>query len=468
MGNFIPYIASYMKFKGSVPNIKQTDMVWVVAVNSIGFGFCMFFAGPAERKIGSRLSILLSSFLMSFSILVSGYTVKKDMVSFAITDGFMTGAAISIAYPITLRVAMKWLPAWKSTVSGIVLAGHGGSSVIFTQVVTAYINPENLKPNVTIGDEKYFDNEDLLERVPGCFIMLGCTFLALQIIGTAMILPPPPDEEETNITSTNQNGQIQENGIQTLGAASSEKQTTETKMVPTQTEVHSFSPIQILRKRQFYILWFICVLNGQSILFISGLYKAYGQTFIHDDHFLAVVGSISAIGNTLGRALWGIVADKVGEKISLLSLAILLTVLQCLINLSETIGRYYFLFIVFFIFLTGTGTYAILSSATYKCFGPKYYSTNFGLVFTSQAVTGILSSTLTITLQDIVGWHGMFWVSAGLTGVCIILSILFSEKVSVDPLTCPVDGERNNEAYEETDEEVGANKENKNRFLSVM
>ncbi|CAE1313251.1 unnamed protein product [Acanthosepion pharaonis] len=154
--------------------------------------------------------------------------------------------------------------------------------------------------------------------------------------------------------------------------------------VPTETEVHSFTPIQILRKRQFYILWFICVLNGQSILFIAGLYKAYGQTFIHDDHFLAVVGSISAIGNTLGRALWGIVADKIGEKISLLILAILLTALQCLMNLSETIGRYYFLFIVFFIFLTGTGTYAILSSATFKCFGPKYYSTNFGLIFTSQ------------------------------------------------------------------------------------
>lgn len=72
-----------MKFKGSVPNIKQTDMVWVVAVNSIGFGLCMFFAGPVERKLGSRLSILLSSFLMRY---VSEFIVKT--VSFLYFSNF--------------------------------------------------------------------------------------------------------------------------------------------------------------------------------------------------------------------------------------------------------------------------------------------------------------------------------------------------------------------------------------------
>lgn len=434
MGNFIPYIASYMKYKGESPNIMQTDMVWVVAVNSVGFGVCMFLAGPIERKLGCRLSILFSSFLMSFSILVSSYTVKKGLVSFAITDGFMTGAAISIAYPITLRVAMKWLPSWKSTVSGLVLAGHGGSSVIFTQVVTAYINPENFKANYTVGDEKFFKNDILLERVPSCFIMLGCTFLVLQIIGTAMIFPPPPDEEKIDVRATEANTDIYENKNKILEAGILENQVEETVTAPQEESVRSLRPKEILKTRQFYIFWFVCILNGQSILFISGLYKAFGQTFIHDDHFLAVIGSVSAVGNTVGRAIWGLLADKVGERISLFTLSIVLTTLQGLLNLSEAGGKYYFMFIVFFIFLTGTGTYAVLSSAAYKCFGPKYYSTNFGLVFTSQAITGILSSTLTTSFQAKIGWHGMFWLSTGLTGICVILAILYTDKVSVSPI----------------------------------
>lgn len=58
--------------------------------------------------------------------------------------------------------------------------------------------------------------------------------------------------------------------------------------IPTETVAHSFSPIEILRKRQFYILWFICVLNGQSILFISGLYKVIrqNQCVTRFDHYI--------------------------------------------------------------------------------------------------------------------------------------------------------------------------------------
>ena len=45
--------------------------------------------------------------------------------------------------------------------------------------------------------------------------------------------------------------------------------------------------------------------------------KPFGQTFIKDDEFLAIVGSVSQIFNALGRPFWGFVIDRVSYKVSL-------------------------------------------------------------------------------------------------------------------------------------------------------
>ena len=44
-------------------------------------------------------------------------------------------------------------------------------------------------------------------------------------------------------------------------------------------------------------------------------WQAFGQTFIHDDLFLAVVGSCAAIFNALGRIFWGHIADRIAFKV---------------------------------------------------------------------------------------------------------------------------------------------------------
>lgn len=45
---------------------------------------------------------------------------------------------------------------------------------------------------------------------------------------------------------------------------------------------------------------FSVVLITQSV---SGFYKAFGQTFIQDDHFLSFVGAVSSVFNCSGDKL---------------------------------------------------------------------------------------------------------------------------------------------------------------------
>ena len=79
------------------------------------------------------------------------------------------------------------------------------------------------------------------------------------------------------------------------------------------TELIFFSG-QIVKTCEFWILWSTFFLNTQAIGYINSMYKAYGQVFINDDHFLAVVGAFAAIFNASGRVFWGHLCDKFGYR----------------------------------------------------------------------------------------------------------------------------------------------------------
>ena len=74
--------------------------------------------------------------------------------------------------------------------------------------------------------------------------------------------------------------------------------------------IENLRPGQIVKTTEFWILWSTFFLNTQAIGYINSMYKAYGQVFITDDHFLAVVGAFAAIFNAFGRVFWGHMCDK--------------------------------------------------------------------------------------------------------------------------------------------------------------
>lgn len=62
----------------------------------------------------------------------------------------------------------------------------------------------------------------------------------------------------------------------------------------TQSELlENLKPGQIVKTQEFWILWGTFFLNTQAIGYINSMYKAYGQVFISDDHFLAIVGAFA-------------------------------------------------------------------------------------------------------------------------------------------------------------------------------
>ena len=68
----------------------------------------------------------------------------------------------------------QWFPEHKGLINGLIVAGFGSGGAIFNQVITQYLNPENLKPSQIGNDGKaYFVDETILNKVTKTFLILG-------------------------------------------------------------------------------------------------------------------------------------------------------------------------------------------------------------------------------------------------------------------------------------------------------
>ncbi|RUS90172.1 hypothetical protein EGW08_002051 [Elysia chlorotica] len=190
-------------------------------------------------------------------------------------------------------------------------------------------------------------------------------------------------------------------------------------------DVVNVGPLEMIKSKYFYMLWFIFLLNGQGINFVSTLYKAYGQTFIDDDNFLAVVGSFAAIFNAGGRIWWGFLADKTSFRVSMMVACACFTCLILTFQVTELQGREMFFLWVCLLFGSFSGNFSLLPTATAKCFGREYVSTNYGLVFTSQVISAPLGAFLSQQLISQIGWPGLCFMVSSFSFTSMMLAIFF-------------------------------------------
>ena len=67
-------------------------------------------------------------------------------------------------------------------------------------------------------------------------------------------------------------------------------------------EVVSITWKEALLCKEFYLLWVTRLSVVLITNVVAALYKAFGQTFIYDDHFLSLVGAVCSFFNCSGRS----------------------------------------------------------------------------------------------------------------------------------------------------------------------
>ena len=517
-GNLVPYLISYIRQRSHPTDLHPTTGAWIYALALAGQGLSMFFGGLLERKIGPRLSTLIGCGIMTLGVLLSYVAIKVSFWFLLVTYGLMFGLGLGIAYVAPLASSMRWMPRWKGLTAGCVLAGFGIGALIFDPIQTAFINPRNL-PGDENGNGLFYD-DDLLDRVPVIFLILGGIYAVLQIVG-ALLIVDPPEEDETEEVEEREQSNVEEhvmsradNFFRKMGSSyskpidQSKRSTTQrdsqspeppsrnssepsspghmsqdfddsisspdegSRLIPRELNLQQASPerrahrsagrsplredmktfsrtsdlessttstssrnvvanldpLKVLRKLNFYLLWIMMLLAGFAVFFSASLYKFFGLGFIRDDHFLAIVGSVSSICNCAGRIVWGLIADRVSYKFALVLQSGIMTVFLLTFYATSVVGKPMFFIWVCVIFFCIGGVFSLFPTAIARSFGSKYMSINYGLLFTSQITSSVMAALLFSTLQHLLDWVGIIFLVSGVSLVGFVFTLFFQSK----------------------------------------
>ncbi|XP_053394414.1 oxalate:formate antiporter-like [Mercenaria mercenaria] len=181
-----------------------------------------------------------------------------------------------------------------------------------------------------------------------------------------------------------------------------------------------------LRCRSFYVVWLTIMLMNGGMQFINGLYKAYELTFIDDDHFLALVGSLAAVFNCIGRPIWGAVMDKTGFRVAIRCVSGGFVILLATLLLTEYLPKYLFLVWICALYFFFCGIWSIMPATLAKLLGPQHMAINYGIIYTGLSLVSILGSLFGTSLKAVIGWHGLFYMAAGLGALVFLISFLFN------------------------------------------
>ena len=349
----------------------QTQIIFSVALAV--FALVMIFAGKWQDKAGPRRVALLGALLLGLGYVLARFS-GNSFLGLVASIGILGGAGIGLCYVCPIAALIKWFPDKRGLITGIAVAGFGAGAWIFAQLASSLIDTLGLKAT---------------------FFILGIIFFAAVSFGALFLSNPPTGWKPK--------------GFKEAKAA---KKTAKKK---------EYGWREILKTKQFWLLWLMFAFGATAGLMVIGNLKPFG---VYSGLTPAIAGSavgILALFNGAGRIIWGWLSDKLTRTKAMFLMfslqGIMMLVLMKMGSTALLLGAA--AAIVGFNF---GGNFALFPSATADFFGTKHIGVNYGLVFTSYGVAGIVGPILGGRVFDLTGSYLYAFIPAGVA--CLIAAIL--------------------------------------------
>jgi OFA family oxalate/formate antiporter-like MFS transporter len=311
-------------------------------------------AGRFLLKYGPRLTAGTGALLFICGYLLASFS--QGSYALIITGlGVVAGTGIGFGYVCPLSVGMKWFPESKGMVTGVAVAGFGLGAILLSSIANMLLESMDVL---------------VVFRIAG--ISLGGMAFA-----AAMFLTHPPSSRAES-GSDRREGSVRSHLIST----------------------------------RFLLIWFGMFSGTFAGLLVSGNLKPMKLSLGLDEHHAALAIPLFAVGNTLGRLIWGQIHDRLGpRKTILLSLGALLFSVLPLLFLAHAAA------ILAFSVLIGFGfgaCFVVYASSVVDFFGDKYLPHLYPVVFAGYGLAALLGPPAGGWIADTFGsYSGALLLSAG-------------------------------------------------------
>jgi len=360
-------------------NYSATQTSWIFSAGLASFAIVMILAGRLQDKYGPRIIAIIGGLMLGAGYIIAGFTgTSFPLMLFFI--GIVGGAGIGMGYVCPIAACVKWFPDLKGLITGLAVAGFGAGAFIFVKLAGSWMNLI-----ATYG-------------VNTTFIIFGIIFAVSVVIG-AMLLSNPP----AGWKPAGWNPPVAKDGS-------------------AKPKIKNLTQGQVVKTPQFWMIWLAFVFSAGCGLMVIKCLKNFGV--LEGGLTAAAAGSalgLLALFNGLGRVVWGTVSHKLTAKGSVVlmcllqgammfvlikmgSSAVTLTVAACWIGFNFG------------------GNFALFPLLTLENFGAKNLGANYGAVFTSYGVGGILGPVMAGRVWDTMGTFKTAFIIAGMA--CVLAAVL--------------------------------------------
>lgn len=374
---------------------SKLDTQLVFSIGLAVFALVMVWAGRRIAVWGPRRLAATGGLVLGAGYLLAGLLGGTNFWAVALGVGVVGGAGIGLGYVVPIAVAMRWFPDKKGMITGIAVAGFGFGAMGWVKLADSW---GHLIPSIGLANT---------------FIVYGVAFAALVLTGCLwMVFPPggwlpqgwtPPPKTEAN------------------GG-------------------HDFSPGEMLKSIQFYLIFITFAFGASAGLMAVGLMKLYPMEALQASGYSlaeasAIAGTAMAVffslANGIGRIAWGMISDKIGRKRAIL----LMSATQGVIFLAFTqmAGSEMLLYLgAMLIGFNFGGNFALFPTITADTFGTNSVGQNYPYVFLSYGVGGIAGPILGGALGDLGNFPLAFTIcgSACLLGAVLIFFVRPAKRIS--------------------------------------
>ena len=395
---------------------SEADKVWPYSICLLFFSVAMVIGGRIQDRRGPRITITLGGVLAGAGLIIC--SLSKDPLIWYIGFGAVLGTGIGFAYSSGTPPSVKWFPASKTgLISGIVVAGFGGGAVWVAPTLRALIKSYGIQTTM---------------------LVFGIAVAIVMVIAAQFVKAPPPGYVPV------------ETGAKKGGVAKPKK------------VVVDYSPGETVRTWQFPVMVACFAFGGGAGLVIIGNMASIATSFGFETTS-AIAVSVLALGNGIGRVVYGKLSDNFGRKpvitFAFALQAVLIFVLSTIETTTktkvdglskftglETISAVLLFVLIWFIGANYGCVLAVFPALTKDNYGLKNFGANYGLVYQGWGIGGFIVSQIAAYLiagrkadgqPDIYLWAMYEVVALLIIGVGLMLMMKAPTKKKVEEPAAP-------------------------------
>jgi OFA family oxalate/formate antiporter-like MFS transporter len=333
------------------PTASAADILLIYTIFVLLETWPVPFSGFLIDRFGIRKLMSVGAVLILAGWVLSSFsTALWELYLFY---GVFAGVGAGTIYISCVGNAVKWFPDHRGFAAGLTAAGFGGGAALTIIPISLTI--------AGVGWQ-------------GSFLYWGIAQGVIAFVMAIILIHPPA-------------------GYSPKGWEMKESLV---RAVVSMSKV-TYNWRQALRKPEFWLLYIMFCLTATGGMMATGnltfIAKPFGvaNVLFFGLTLIALSGTANGFMNGLSRPLWGWVSDRFGRENTMATVFLLEAFLVFLVCTTLAGNPVAFVLLLSVAFLAWGEIYALYSAVVGDIFGPRYATTNYGMLYTGKGVATIFA-----------------------------------------------------------------------------